>query len=122
MKRKLFLGIIIFGAMITMLIWNDYYKYRQVMDSVQIVHYIAGSGSGYSSVYLTAIVPMGAFCESRTAEAVRRYVICRGEEIPDIIQIVLYESIDKLKNGESYFRVTFRRECSSDILYKFTDF
>ena len=122
MKKKICFGLILFALVAALLAGTDYYNYRQAMDGVQIVHYIAGSGSGYSAVYLTAIVPAGVYREGRTVAAVRRYVISRVGEIPDTIQIVLYESMDKLKGGESYFKAVIRRECKPAALYSFTDF
>ncbi len=108
MKKKIGFGILLTVMILTVSIGSNYYKYKQIMKAVEIVHYITGSGSGYSTVYLTAVVAEGPCCREHTAEAIRRYVIFRNGEIPDVLQIVLYETMEKLQDGESCFKVIFR--------------
>lgn len=108
MKKKLCIGILLFIAVLATAVCIDFYNYRQSMSDVSIVHYITGSGSGYSTVYLTAIVPADSYRGENTLGAIQRYVIWRNGETPDTLRIVLYDSMEKLREGDSYFEITLR--------------
>ncbi|HBA50480.1 MAG TPA: hypothetical protein DCZ91_22315 [Lachnospiraceae bacterium] len=109
MKKKLCFGILLFIVVLATAAYIDSYNFRQSMNDVSIVHYIAGSGSGYSTVYLTAIVPADSYCGENTLEAIQRYVLRRNREIPDTLRITLYDSMEKLREGDSYFEITLRK-------------
>lgn len=109
MKIKRYFGIPVFMAILAIVISIDTYNYRQSLNDISFVHYITGSGSGYSSVYLTAIVPIENYHEDKTIKTILRYVRQKNSEIPDTLRIVLYDSMEKLSDGNSYFEMTFRK-------------
>lgn len=110
MKKKICFGILLLITIVTVAVYIDSYYYRQAMCDVNIIRYIAGSGSGYSTVCLTAIVPAEAYSESSTVKMIRRYVKHRNREVPDILRIMLYDSMETLSDGDCYLEVTFRKE------------
>lgn len=112
MKKKVGIGFLVLGVAIAVRISVFYYGYRQVMDTVSIIHYIKGSGSGYSTVYVTAVVPRERYCGDRTLESIRMFVYYRDREIPDTLQMVLYDSMDSLREGDSYMETVFRKGTS----------
>ncbi len=107
MKKKLCFGILLFTVILITAAYIDFYNFSRSMDDISIVHYITGSGSGYSTVYLTAIVPADNYCEESTLKTIRRYVIQRNREIPNTLRIILYDNMEKLRAGDSYFEITF---------------
>ena len=109
MKKKLCLGILLLMIISATAVYWDDYNYRQRMNDVSIVHYFVGSGSGYSTVYLTAIVSLENYREELTVKTILRYVIHRNKDMPDTLRIILYESMEKLSGGDSYFEVTFHK-------------
>ena len=96
--------------MLAIAAYTDSYHYRQAMRDVSIIRYIAGSGSGYSTVCLTAVVPVENYSEDSTVKMIRRYVILRNREVPDILRIMLYDSMEQLTSGDCYLEVTFQKE------------
>ncbi len=110
MKKKIHFGILLLITITAMAVYMDFYNYRQAMYDVSIVRYIAGSGSGYSTVCLTAVVPVEDFSEDSTVKMIRRYVIHRNREVPDILRIMLYDNMEKLSNGDCYLEITFQKE------------
>ena len=107
MKKKLYFGILLFIAIFITAAHMDFNSFRQSMNDVSIVHYITGSGSGYSTVYITAVVPADNYHGESTLETIRRYVIERNREIPDTLHIILYDSMEKMREGDSYYEKTF---------------
>lgn len=109
MKIKRYFGIPLFMVILAIIVSVDAYNYRQSLNDISIVHYITGSGSGYSSVYLTAIVSTENYHEDKTIKTILRYVRQKNSEIPDTLRIVLYDSMEKLSDGNSYVEMTFRK-------------
>ncbi len=110
MKKKIRLGILLFIVTITATLTIDSCNYRHALNNVNIVRYISGNGSGYSTVCLTAIVPAENYSENGTINTIRRYVIQRNRKIPDILRIMLYDSREKLSYGDCYLEITVRKE------------
>lgn len=108
MKKGIGVGIAILVLAGAAAVGLDDYHYRQSMEDVEVIHYITGSGSRYSTVYLTAVVPMDSYRGGRTIRSIRKYAIHRAGAVPDTLQIVLYDSLESLSDGESYCEVTFR--------------
>lgn len=113
MKKRIWTAILLSAIAAAIFVYFDYRSYSETMQNVTIIHYIVGSGSGYSTVYLTAIVPLESYQKDTVLSAIQRYVRHRNKGIPDSLQIVLYNSMEQLQKGESYFVTVFRppREC-----------
>ena len=113
MKRKLWiLSILLMLIMLfSMAAVVNHYKYRQDIGNIQIVHYIV-SGDGnldYFTVRLNVVLPEKKCYGNITMNLIRILVIARHEKIPNRIDIIFYDSMEKLKDGEKYAEKTFHK-------------
>ena len=111
MKRKLIFLTILLIVIMTVSAVINHYRYRQVIGDFKIVHYISchSENLDYMSIHLNVVLPEKKYYGNLTMNLIRIYVIIRNEKIPDHIEIVLYENMESLSNGDSYAEKTFNK-------------
>ncbi len=85
--------------------------YSQMMDDVQIAQYFVASADNldWQTVRMRAIVPADRYHEGWTEDAMRIYAIIRSRNIPDRIDIVIYDSMEKFELCEEYAKTSFEK-------------
>lgn len=85
--------------------------YSQLMDDVQIIQYFVASADNldWQSVRMRVIVPADRYRERWTENAMRIYAIIRSRNIPDRIDIVIYDSMEKFQVCEEYVETSFEK-------------
>lgn len=111
MKKKIIMGIALLTMILTIVTVINHYKYRQVIGDLKIVHYIVSGDENldYLSVRLNVVLPAKKYHGNLTMNLIRLYVIIRHEKIPNSIAITLYDSMEKLGDGDSYADRAFDR-------------
>ena len=85
--------------------------YRQLTDDVQIIQYFVASADNlnWQTVRMRVIVPADRYREGWTENAMRLYVIIRSRRIPNRIDMVLYDSMEKFELCEEYAKTSFEK-------------
>ena len=70
-----------------------YYRYSRIIDDVKIIQYFDSRSDNlnYQAVRVRAVVPEDKYLGDKTMNAIRAYVIIRSNNIPNDIDIVLYQ-------------------------------
>ena len=86
-------------------------RYKQLMSDVLIAQYFdsAADSMDWQTVYIRAIVPRDRFMDRWTLNAIRLYVIIRSQNIPNRIDILIYDNMENLRKSEEYMEVSFRK-------------
>ncbi len=88
-----------------------HYRYTQLINDVVIVQYFDSTADNldWQTMYIRAIVPERSFRETWTLKAIKSYVIIRSRNIPDRIDILIYDNVEKMQKREEYIDILFRK-------------
>ena len=111
MKKNFRKGIMLFLVMVCITFSIQYYNYSQTMSNVKIVQYFDSRANNleYQTIYIRAVVPKSFYISNRTMNAIRIYAIIRSKNIPNRIDIVLYDNIENLRDGKDYAKTSLKK-------------
>ncbi len=74
------------------------------MNDVKIIQYFDSRAVNldYQAVRIRAVVPEDKYLGDKTMNAIRIYIIIRSKNVPNDIDIVLYDNMEKFSDCESY--------------------
>ena len=86
-------------------------SYQRLIEDVQIIQYFdsVADNLNWQTVYVRVVVPKEQYKKGWTENAIRVYIIIRSKNIPNRIDIVIYGSMEALKECEEYARESFRK-------------
>ena len=81
------------------------------MDEVEIVQYFTASADNLSwqTVRMRVIVPEDSYRAGWTENAMRIYAIIRSRNIPNRIEMVIYDNMEKFQDCEEYAEILFEK-------------
>lgn len=81
------------------------------MDEVEIVQYFTASADNLSwqTVRMRVIVPEDRYRAGWTENAMRIYAIIRSRNIPNRIEMVIYDNMEKFQDCEEYAEILFEK-------------
>ena len=81
------------------------------MDEVEIVQYFTASADNLSwqTVRMRVIVPEDRYRAGWTENVMRIYAIIRSRNIPNRIEMVIYDNMEKFQDCEEYAEILFEK-------------
>lgn len=112
MTRRLILRIIVGICIVTILFTViGFHTYQKLMEDVQIIQYFdsVADNLNWQTVYVRVVVPEDQYKKGWTENAIRLYIIIRSKNIPNRIDMVLYDNMDTFRDCDEYVKASFKK-------------